>query len=399
MVDSLTSFIVLLVLWSIAAIFGKALNLDRKGIRIYPLVLIVKSERFRKFIENEALKRKNFWQKYAKVSPYFIIVAIFSGVLYFLLNLYYLSRGELVFSGGIPVGSELVPIIPFLTVSGEMMIYLIIASALAIIPHELAHGVVAKLKNIPIKSTGFFILFGAVLGGFVEVPDEVFENVLEKSESSNDSREQIINLKKLAAAGIVANIILFAVFYGIAYNYNMIMSPFFTKNGIKITNVIEDSPASKAGLKIGTIIIKVNDTTIWDMQDFITVVQKSKPGDTLVLYTIDNRTILLTVGQGTEPNKPYIGVYFSTYYRSKVPILPDSFYDYFFYFIYLTALIQFIVILLNALPIFISDGAKFLLLWLYEHVNDKRKADNVYFITNWICLLIILLNFIFPLIR
>lgn len=62
------------------------------------------------------------------------------------------------------------------------------------------------------------------------------------------------------------------------------------QEGALVGEVSEDSPALKAGLKVGDVITKVNGRTISDSTGLVTQVTKLKPGD----------EITLTVERGTE---------------------------------------------------------------------------------------------------
>ena len=49
--------------------------------------------------------------------------------------------------------------------------------------------------------------------------------------------------------------------------------------GVQLNGVREKSPAAKAGLKAGDIIIKFGDTTVKSVQDYTLALQNYKPGD------------------------------------------------------------------------------------------------------------------------
>ncbi len=390
--------VILVVVWSIFSVLAKIFKLDKRGIIIYPLILVVRSNRFLSFIENEAKKRDRFWKVIADISPAFLWVVLGVSILYFIINLYYLFRGSISIQSGIPVGAQLLPIIPFITVSGKILVYLLVASTIAIIPHEISHGVIAVRSGFKIKSTGFFFLLGAILGAFVELPEEELVNVIE----GNRDQEQIKlrDIKKVLAAGIFFNIILFGTFYGLVLNYDLIMSPFFEINGVEIVSVNPNSPAYKAGLVPGTIIVQINDTRIRDVNGFISYMRDVSPGDIVILYSANGEVFIIkTSAYPNDARRAYIGITIMNHYASRIPFIPDETYMELFNFIYLSMLLQFIVIITNALPIFVSDGAKFLLVSLKEWLKNDHFSNYVYLLINWLCLIILIANFILPLVK
>lgn len=52
--------------------------------------------------------------------------------------------------------------------------------------------------------------------------------------------------------------------------------------GVIVDSVGENTPAAKAGLKAGDLIIKINDKTITSCEDITNIKNRSKPGDTLI---------------------------------------------------------------------------------------------------------------------
>ncbi len=69
--------------------------------------------------------------------------------------------------------------------------------------------------------------------------------------------------------------------------------------GIYVASVVEQSPAEKAGLQKGDIIVKVNDNAVSSTADFANTIAKSKIGETLKLTVLRNggeHEIAVTVG-------------------------------------------------------------------------------------------------------
>lgn len=71
-------------------------------------------------------------------------------------------------------------------------------------------------------------------------------------------------------------------------------------HGVLVAQVVSGGPADKAGLKQGDIIIKVNNTDIGSLQDFLGVLANQKPGDSISITAVTpsgQETYKVTLGQ------------------------------------------------------------------------------------------------------
>lgn len=69
--------------------------------------------------------------------------------------------------------------------------------------------------------------------------------------------------------------------------------------GVRVTAVSSGSPTAKAGLKVGDIIVKANGKALPTFQDFNTVLDTTKPGDSLKLSVVragkaEEKTLVLS---------------------------------------------------------------------------------------------------------
>ena len=70
---------------------------------------------------------------------------------------------------------------------------------------------------------------------------------------------------------------------------------------VSISEVIEDSPAEKAGFKVGDIVIKAEGQEIKTMEELNTIKYKHKIGDKFKVTVLrDSKEIELTVVLGEE---------------------------------------------------------------------------------------------------
>lgn len=85
-------------------------------------------------------------------------------------------------------------------------------------------------------------------------------------------------------------------------------------SGALIREVVADSPAAKAGLKIGDLITGVDDVPINADHPLTAVVGTFQPGDRIELTVVrDGKTLTINLTLGQQPNNPkqaYMGVYY-----------------------------------------------------------------------------------------
>ena len=85
--------------------------------------------------------------------------------------------------------------------------------------------------------------------------------------------------------------------------------------GAYVSDVVEDSPAEKAGLLKGDVIVKFNGGSVGDRDDLITAVRRTDPGDTVTLVVDrkgEKKTLSATLDEPAAPRA----------YVLKVPDVP-----------------------------------------------------------------------------
>lgn len=73
-----------------------------------------------------------------------------------------------------------------------------------------------------------------------------------------------------------------------------------SEEGALVTHVTEKSPAEKAGLKAGDVVVDFNSRTIYDSEDLTKAVQRTKPGTSvpvIIQRDADRKTLQVTVGK------------------------------------------------------------------------------------------------------
>lgn len=90
-------------------------------------------------------------------------------------------------------------------------------------------------------------------------------------------------------------------------------------NGATLTQVVADSPAAKAGLQVGDVILAIGGQNIDAQHPVDALIRAKKPGDAVdVKFQHGSETKTVSVTLGAQPNNaavPYVGVQFE-YRRS-----------------------------------------------------------------------------------
>jgi len=262
----------------------------------------------------------------------------------------------------LPIEAKGVFYVPFL--------YWILSIAFVIIVHEGAHGVYARLYNLPIKSTGL-----AVLGIGVPLIPAAFVEPDEKKIAKAKPREQIA----IFAAGPMSNIAFGFIFLFIALFFTgPLANDYYTFDGAKVTTMLDDYPITESGLPLGALVTSINSKDVGSVKELKEVLATKAAGDVVTLGT-DQGVYDVTLGKNPkDAAKGYLGVTIENKRTiiENIPILGSIIiwvHDLFFW-IYL---INFGVGLFNLLPIGPVDGGRMLNTAL-KHSFKDNIANHTY---------------------
>jgi len=183
--------------------------------------------------------------------------------------------------------------------------YWIISIFVLAVVHEFSHGLMARVYDVKVKSSGFAflgIIFPVVPAAFVE-PDE--KELEKKSTAAKLS---------VFAAGPFSNILFATV---VALIFWLVFTPLataiFIPNGVQVAGYVPGEnvtfPAEMVNMTQGDIILKINGVAVTAIENFTIALNNTKPGQQITVET--NRTSYsVTLAEDPEQvNKSYLGVY------------------------------------------------------------------------------------------
>jgi len=358
------AIIYVLIAWVVILITAKSLKLEKHGFEIKAYSLTYKNTQVQSVLSKILTRTRRGIRVFADVS----VVAGFlmmGFAFWFLLNNlsnFFVEPTEF---------AELTVLIPGVTLtSASAIAYFLISIPIVLVIHEGAHGIVASLEKIKIK-TGGFAVFIALFAGFVEPDEEEF-----------DKAKKISKLRVIGA-GATSNVI-----FAFALGALLLTNPIFAlilpeplvewfydaPDGVLIISIIPDSGAEKAGLQSGDLITAINGVIIITPLDFQKI--DLKPGETVTVTVQRNgQQLQLPVEIMPHPDDPN---------RGLVGIMRDNALSYkpvynfiewdpqVSMFLLWLWMISFFIGIINMLPLPILDGGKFIYTIIEKKASEKK---------------------------
>ena len=355
--------------WVIVIIVAKALKLEKYGFELKAYSLVYKNKSVNSVLIKILSRTRRGIRVFADVSVVsgFIMMGF---AFWFLLNNvsnYFVAQAEF---------SELTVLIPGVTLtSASSITYFLLSIPVVLVIHEGAHGIVAALEKIKIK-TGGFAIFIAMFAGFVEPDEEEFE------------KAKKISKLRVIGAGATSNVI-FAFVLGAI----LLTNPFFAMvlpepllsvfydlpDGVLILSIMENSGAAQAGLLANDIITSINDIPILSPIDFPSL----SPGEMASVSIIrDGQPLDFGVEIMPAPEDPergLIGIMRDNSFAYK-PVMNfiewnDPNVSMFLLWLWM---ISFFIGIINMLPLPILDGGKFI-----HTIIDKKISEKSVNVVMW----------------
>ncbi|OYT54252.1 MAG: hypothetical protein B6U72_03575 [Candidatus Altiarchaeales archaeon ex4484_2] len=221
-------------------------------------------------------------------------------------------------------------------------IYALIAVATVLFPHEFAHGIIARVHKLKLKSTGLLTLGILPIGAFVE-PDE--EEIKERPS---------LQKTQIFIAGSFANLLVSLLAVVLLAS----ISPIYlamSSEGVEITD-FDSNSSLKGNIAVGEILCEINNHPVTSITSFKEVASHLMPGDNATLTTNKGSYTVTLAEHPENSSRGYMGIIVRPYnsiigYRIIDFITTALFWIWFF---------NFNICLVNLLPIVPFDGWRIL---------------------------------------
>ena len=178
-----------------------------------------------------------------------------------------------------------------------------IALVVTIIIHEAGHGIVARVYNVKVDSTGLLLILGFPIGAFVNIAQDELSRTPLKQKSAILTAGPLNNM-------IIALVSLFALYF-IASSLTPIPTHNIPQYGVVVIGVGDHSLAGSIGLSKGAIVETVAGQKVHNT-DELTKILKSNLGNTVRIMWQDESghqiTRSATLPESVQANHGVLGV-------------------------------------------------------------------------------------------
>lgn len=380
----------ILIFWAILSIIGRWKKVKQKGLEVKPFFMMYKTDRINAFFDRLS-SHKKFWNVFAKLSIFISVVAMIFALTFLLRNLYnyFFLKSE-----GFAQVALLLPGVTIQTPTA--LTYFFLSLPFILIVHEGAHGIIARLEKIKVKSGGILLLV-TLIGAFVEPDQEEFKKARNSSKL------------KVFAAGSSANIIfsfIILIFLTLTPTFapalpNEVRTIFYNEpSGLLVRVILPNSPAENSGLEVNDVIIEVNDRKIKTLEDYINL--NLEPNQLIKLKVLRGGSSILlnveTIPSQINKSRGVIGFGGITFYPPR--LFPNGIHwpPPIALFLFWVWFLSFNVGLFNMLPIYPLDGDGFINTILSSKFSNRnRKVLRV--IINVFTILLLAINLLISIIN
>ncbi|RMF29790.1 MAG: PDZ domain-containing protein [Candidatus Nitrosothermus koennekii] len=353
--------------WMVILVSAKALRLERRGFELKPFMIMYKNHNVEQTLD-----------RIVAISPtavkVFANIGVVGGAFMMAFALWFLISNLSNFFTAQDQFNEVTLLVPGVTIrSIPSLTYFLLAAPVVLVIHEVAHGIVARLENIRVKSGGFAVII-ALIAGFVEPEEESF------------AKARRISKVRVIAAGSTSNVLFSFIIAGLLIfnpsfgNILELINPdlrsiFYNDPiGVPVIDVMEGYGAEKAGMKADDIIIAINGIETRTPSELANI--DLKPGEVATVTILrDGKELTLMVevmASEDDPERGLLGII-----RGAFPYFPpkSSFWIPWpapvFSFLLWLWMLSFFIGIFNMLPLLILDGEKYITSMVEGKVNRR----------------------------
>ena len=365
------AIIYVLAAWVAVIVSAKALRLDRRGFELKPYSLVYKNASI-----NGTLIR--ILGRTRRAVRLFADASVVSGFAMMAFAFYFLIANIAAFFDAPSEFNEVTVLIPGVTLtSAPAIVFFLLSIPVVLVMHEGAHGIVAALEKIRIK-TGGFAVFVAIFAGFVEPDEKEF-----------DSSRRVSKLRVIGA-GATSN-----VAFSLALGAILLTNPVFAlvlpdpiveafyevPGGVGVLSVMDGFGAQAAGIAEGDKIVEVNGIKIQSFADMLRA--GLEPGQTADVRIVRGTAELaMQVVIMPSPDDPSVGLIGITRDNTSTfkPIYDFVVWDnpHVSMFLLWLWMISFFIGIINMLPLPILDGGKFIHSMIVGRMSEARVNSTMW---------------------
>ncbi|MCY3411196.1 MAG: site-2 protease family protein [Candidatus Heimdallarchaeota archaeon] len=351
------------IFWIILYYLSKQWDLSSRGIMVAPGILVWRTEIFNPYFDKITTKFKSVLNYYSEFSNTAAIVVFFAFPILLLINI---IRFFLDFASPLFVPN------PVKSLNLELLLLIIFPVVVALLIHELMHGMMARHLNVEVDSSGIVIL-GFILSTFVKlVPESI-------------ARLELKDRLKITSSAIIANLLLALILIPLLMVSSHLVTPLYhNSEGALITEVLIDTPGMEYGLARGDIITHVRilqeGLTVQTIQTdnantLLATLRNIPAGNKFILVMLDRELIV----EGVQPplnseliDGSYLGISIVDYRPGRLSFLSPFFPHYLTLELQWLININLIFGLFNLLPLPMTDGG-----FIYDLLMSKSKLDEL----------------------
>lgn len=355
--------IYVLIGWVAVLGAAKLLRLERRGVELKPYSLVYKNHGVQEYLSRMLGRTRRAVRVFADAS-------VVSGFAMMGFAFWFLLDNIAKFILAPAEAAELTVLIPGVTLTSASAIAgFLLSLPVVLVMHEGAHGIVAALEKIRVKSGGFAV-FVAVFAGFVEPDEEEFE------------KAKRVSKLRVIGAGATAN-----VAFSLALGLLLLTNPVFAlvvpepllgafyevPEGVAVLEIMDGFGAGRAGMMEGDII------TALDGRQVVSPVDMERaglePGQTVEVSVLrGGERLELPVEVMPSPDDPDRGllgiIRDSAFFEPRyAPFEWDPRVSMYLLWLWM---ISFFIGIINMLPLPILDGGKFIHTIISGRMREAR---------------------------